>query len=71
MSITIDDKLANAALQAAAKAGFASVVKGLINAGVNPNADNGIALAIARRYGDRETIDLLREKTTVPTPVLN
>jgi ankyrin repeat protein len=74
MPIKIDDKLANAALQAAAKAGWASVAKGLIEAGANPNADNGIALAIAKRYGDPETIKLLEEKTTIGKivpPMLN
>jgi len=64
MSITIDDDLAEAALQAAAKAGFSNVVEGLLNAGVNPNAMYGVALTIAERYGDQKSIEILRERTT-------
>jgi len=64
MSILIDDDLAEAALQAAAKAGFSNVVEGLLKAGVNPDAMFGVALTIAERYGDEKSIKILRERTT-------
>jgi hypothetical protein len=64
MPVTLDDKLAEAALRAAAKAGFSDVVDGLIKAGVNPNALFGVALSVAERYGDPKTIAILRKATT-------
>ena len=63
MSIALDEKLAEAALRAAAKAGASSVVEGLIDAGVDPNALYGAALTVAERYGDQKTIEILRRKT--------
>jgi hypothetical protein len=64
VKITLDDDLAEAALQAAAKAGFSNVVEGLLNAGVNPDTMCGVALTIAERYGDEKSIKILRAKTT-------
>ncbi len=64
MPVTLDDELAEAALRAAAKAGFANVVEGLIKAGVNPDAMFGAALTVAERYGDPKTIAILRRETT-------
>jgi hypothetical protein len=64
MAITLDDTLAEAALRAAAKAGYSDVVDGLIKAGVDPDAMFGAALSVAERYGDIKTIDILRKATT-------
>jgi hypothetical protein len=65
MSIIIDNDLAEAALRAAAKAGFSNVVEGLLEAGVDANSMAGAALVIAEHYGDRKTIEILRRRTTV------
>lgn len=65
MSVVIDNDLAEAALRAAAKAGFSSVVKGLLDAGVDANSMHGAALVLAEHYGDPKTIEILRKKTTV------
>lgn len=64
MPVTLDDALAEAALRAAAKAGFSDVVDGLLKAGVNADAMFGAALTVAERYGDKKTIEILQEKTT-------
>ena len=64
MTITLDNEVAEAALRAAAKAGFSSVVEALLKAGVNADAMFGAALSVAERYGDQKTIDVLRKSTT-------
>ena len=47
MSVILTDELAEAALRAASKAGYADVVKGLLSSGVKASALHKAALAIA------------------------
>lgn len=60
MSIVLSEELAEAALRAASKAGYKSVVQDLIKSGVKASAANGFAVKLAEFHGHKEVADVLR-----------
>jgi hypothetical protein len=60
MSISLDDELADAALQAASKAGYTNLVEGLLASGVKASACGGAAVLLADLYGHTEVGNILR-----------
>ena len=60
MSVSLTDELADAALQAASKAGYTSLVEGLLASGVKASAWDGAAVLLADLYGHTEVGKILR-----------
>lgn len=56
----LSDDLAEAALRAASKSGYKSLVKELLNHGVKASAMEGAALTLADFYGHFDVADVLR-----------
>jgi len=74
MSVVLTDELAEAALRAASRAGYTSLVEGLLNSGVKASALRGAAVLLADFYGHADIAKILRtaiereKSVSVPPP---
>jgi hypothetical protein len=71
MTIQLSEDVAEAALRAASKSGYTELVVDLLKAGVRAGALDGIALAIAKRYGHDDVAAVLSEAISKEKPAAN